>query len=140
MWDALSDERMGLPFAKCCWPSPAQSFSGLSLFSELPMTRGVTVEAFETASTWVPRIILFLSRSWLCHLVSVAINSASHGFCLGAWMSAMLLRCCFRIFVYFYVVIRRENSHHCPCIFISLSISRQRSEGLNKFRLMRMNF
>jgi hypothetical protein len=30
MWDALSDERMGLSFTISCWPFPAQSFSGPS--------------------------------------------------------------------------------------------------------------
>jgi hypothetical protein len=30
MWGAVSDERTGLPFTICCWPSPAQSFLGLS--------------------------------------------------------------------------------------------------------------
>jgi hypothetical protein len=30
VWGALSDERTGLPFANCYWPSPVQSFSGLS--------------------------------------------------------------------------------------------------------------
>jgi hypothetical protein len=29
-WDALSDERTGLSFVMCCWPLPAQSFSGPS--------------------------------------------------------------------------------------------------------------
>jgi hypothetical protein len=28
MWGALSDERTGLSFTNCCWPSLAQSYSG----------------------------------------------------------------------------------------------------------------
>jgi hypothetical protein len=58
----------GSVFCICCWPLPAQSFSGPSplglaieftvsdlrlLFSSAPMTRRVTVEVFDPASTWV---------------------------------------------------------------------------------------
>jgi hypothetical protein len=67
LWGAFSDERSGLSFV-CCWPLPAQSFSGPSplglqtifyclrfetSISSPPMTRRVTVEVFDPASTRV---------------------------------------------------------------------------------------
>jgi hypothetical protein len=67
IWGVLSDDRTGLSFT-CCWPSPAQSFSGPSPeglgplitvsdsrlpFSSPPTTRRVTMEVFDPASTRV---------------------------------------------------------------------------------------